>query len=209
MLILIGCESSGIGREAFRRLGYDAYSCDLLPASDGSPYHIQGDIFTAIASRPWEVLIVHPMCTYLCASGLHWNKRRPGRAVLTEQALEFVARLWHCDIDRVCLENPQGCINTRLEFMPKPQYIQPYQFGEDASKRTGLWKRGLLDLKPTRRIAGRQVFYNGKTVERWSNQTDSGQNRLGPSPDRWQVRSQSYPGILNAMALQWAGDLLN
>lgn len=97
------------------------------------------------------------------------------------------------------MENPVGCINSRLPFMPKPQYVQPYDFGEDASKKTGLWLRGLPPLVPTERVAGRIV--NGK--ERWANQTDSGQNNLGPSDDRWKLRSYTYQGIADAMAKQW------
>jgi hypothetical protein len=103
----------------------------------------------------------------------------------------------------MCLENPVGCINTRLDFMPKPQYIQPYHFGEDASKKTGLWLRGLKPLKPTELIEGRKVVKNGKIYRRWSNQTDSGQNKLGPSKTRGKDRSLTYEGIAHAMANQW------
>ena len=104
------------------------------------------------------------------------------------------------DIPKIALENPQGCIGTRIR--KASQYIQPYDFGDDASKKTGLWLKGLPLLKPTNRVNGRMVEHNGKIVERWSNQTDSGQNNLGPSDDRWKIRSYTYPGIANAMADQ-------
>lgn len=105
----------------------------------------------------------------------------------------------------MCLENPQGRINTRLSFMPRPQYVQPYQFGADASKKTGLWLRGLpfLPIDPLKRFPGRWVLYKGKWVERWSNQTDSGQNREPPADDRWKIRSETYPQIAEAFAQAW------
>jgi hypothetical protein len=106
MFVLIGCESSGEVREAFRRNGHDAWSCDLLPADDGSAHHLQCDVFEAIASRQWDVGIFHPPCTYLSSSGLHWNKRVPGRAQQTEDALEFVRRLMGCNVPRWAIENP-------------------------------------------------------------------------------------------------------
>ena len=201
MKILIACEYSGIVRDAFTAKGHDVTSCDLLP-TERPGKHIQGDVLN-ILWRDWDMMIAHPECTYLCSSGLHWNKRIEGRAEKTEEALEFITLLWSSGIPKVCLENPVGCINTRLDFMPKPQYIQPYHFGEDASKKTGLWLRGLKPLKPTELIEGRKVVKNGKIYRRWSNQTDSGQNKLGPSKTRGKDRSLTYEGIAYAMANQW------
>lgn len=196
MRILIACERSGIVREAFRRLGHDAWSCDLEPAEDSSAFHIQGDAIDA-AGRGWDLMIAHPECRYLSVSGLHWNRRRQERAALTEQAAEFAVALWNAPVARVALENPVGILSRRIR---KPdQIIQPYDFGENASKATCLWLRGLPPLKPTQRVAGRMV--NGR--ERWANQTDSGQNRLGPSPTRSMDRARTYPGIAEAMAEQW------
>jgi hypothetical protein len=206
MKVLIACEYSGRSREAFRALGHDAWSCDLLPAEDGSEYHIQGDLFEVVASGDWDLLVAHPPCTYLCSSGLHWNKRVPGRAEKTEEALEFVRRIMALPVPRIAIENPMGCISTRIR--PADQYVQPYEFGDDASKKTGLWLKGLplLVADPAQRVPGRMVTLpSGKTVERWANQTDSGQNRLGPGEDRWKERSRTYMGIANAMALQWGG----
>jgi hypothetical protein len=143
-------------------------------------------------------MIAHPPCTYLSVSGQHWNKRRPERVQLTEDALDFVRLLLDAPIDRIALENPIGIISTRIR---KPdQIVQPYQFGDDASKATCLWLKNLPLLQPTRHVEPR--ICGGK--RRWANQTDSGQNRLGPSPDRWKERSITYQGIANAMAAQWS-----
>ena len=164
MKILIACEYSGIVRDAFTAKGHDATSCDLLP-TERPGKHIQGDVLD-ILFEDWDMMIAHPECTYICSSGLHWNNRIEGRAEKTEAALEFITYLWSSGIPKICLENPVGCINTRLDFMPKPQYIQPYHFGEDASKKTGLWLRGLKPLKPTKLIEGREVIKNGKIYRR-------------------------------------------
>ena len=205
MKILVGCESSGAVRRLLRARGHEAWSCDLLASEDGSPHHLQGDVFEILASQRWDMLIAHPPCTYLCVSGLHWNKRRPGRAEKTEEALVFFRQLWEADVPRIALENPIGCVSSRIA---KPtQIIQPYQFGDDASKATCLWLKGLPRLRPTVRLPGRVVMHNGKQVERWSNQTDSGQNRLGPSEDRWRERSRTYVGVATAMAEQWTENL--
>jgi hypothetical protein len=200
----VACESSGVVREAFRARGHDAYSNDLLPADDGSPHHLQEDVFRAIyAGEDWDLIIAHPPCTYLSVSGLHWNKRRPERAEKTEDAIRFFRAILECPFDKIAIENPVGCISTIIR---KPdQIVQPYEFGEDASKKTCLWLKGLppLDKDPSKRLKGRVVLHKGKEVERWSNQTDSGQNRLGPSPDRWKQRSVTYQGIADAMAEKW------
>jgi len=198
MNVLVACEFSGVVRDAFRRLGHNAWSCDLLPAPGA---HIVGDALD-ISYNPfyeWDLMVAHPPCTYLCSSGLHWNKRDTKRQQLTEDALQFVTKLMDAPIDKICVENPVGCISTRIR---KPdQYIQPYEFGHDASKKTGLWLKGLTLLQPTLYIEPRIV--DGK--KRWSNQTDSGQNKLAPSKDRWKLRSVTYQGIADAMAQQWGG----
>lgn len=206
MRVLIACESSGESRDAFRRLGHDAWSCDLQAADDGSPYHFQCDVrhlFHVFPPFYWDLVIAHPDCTYLCISGLHWNKRVPGRAQKTEDALKFVQWLMGLPVHRYAIENPVGCISTRIR--PADQYIQPYEFGEDASKKTGLWLKNLplLPIDPAKRFAGRRVIWNGKEVERWSNQTDSGNNALSDSADRWKIRSRTYSGIARAFAETW------
>ena len=195
--VLVACEYSGAVRDAFIRAGHYAASCDILPSESPLGDHYQCDVLD-ILDHGWDLMIAHPPCTYLCASGLHWNKRRPERAQQTEDALDFVRRLLDAPIDRIALENPIGCISTRIR---KPdQTIQPHQFGHDASKATCLWLKGLPLLTPTDQIAPRLV--DGR--KRWGNQTDSGQNKLPPSADRWKIRSETYQGIAEAMANQWS-----
>ena len=197
--VLVACEYSGAVRDAFRRRGHDAWSVDLLPDDTGSPWHYQERAENVIGLG-WDLLIAHPPCTYLCSSGLHWNKRVPGREEKTAEALRFVLDLMDADVPRIAIENPVGRIGTGVR--PADQYVQPYQFGHDASKRTGLWLKNLPKLMPTQYVEPRMV--DGRP--RWGNQTDSGQNRLGPSAERWKVRSATYRGIADAMAEQW-GDL--
>lgn len=199
MNVLVGCEFSGKVRDEFRKRRHNAYSCDFLPSED-MEYHLQGDVLDYL-DYPWDLAIFHPPCTYLCASGLHWNHRTPGRSEKTEEALEFVKTLLNLPIPKIALENPVGCISTRLRKWD--EMIQPYHFGDDASKATCLWLKGLPPLMPTVFASPRIVLYKGKLVERWSNQTDSGQNILGPSADRWAERSVTYSGIAKAMAEQW------
>lgn len=201
MRILIACEYSGRVRDAFRERGHDAVSCDLLPSDVGGP-HIQGDVLDYIGDD-WDMMIAHPPCTYLAASGWHWTKRYvPGSKTLTgtarlaaaERALDFVRALMRAPIPCIAIENPIGRINTVIR---KPdQIIQPWWFGDDASKATCLWLKNLPRLVPTNMLPG-----DRRT--RRANQTASGQNKLGPSPLRWKIRSETYPGIAAAMASQW------
>jgi len=206
MNILVGCEESGILRDALIALGHNAVSCDLLPTRRPGP-HYQGDI-RDVLYRAWDAAFFFPPCTYLSVSSIHWNDRGRGWQG-TYDALDFVTLLWNAKhIPLVRLENPVGVINTRLDFMPRPQIVQPYQFGDDASKTTCLWARGLppLAIDPAKRKGGRWVEWprgSGKMVERWANQTDSGQNKLPPSKDRALKRSETYPGIAHALATTW------
>lgn len=195
-MVLVACEYSGTVRDAFIRAGHEAMSCDLLPTDVPGP-HYQGDVRDVLGDK-WDLMVAHPPCTYLCSSGLHWNKRIPGREAQTETALAFVRLLLDAPIPRIALENPVGRIGTAIR--KADQAIHPFEFGHDASKRTCLWLKNLPPLKPTLYIPPRMV--NGKP--RWANQTDSGQNRLGPSEDRWKIRSETYVGIAEAMAAQWS-----
>jgi hypothetical protein len=208
MRVLVACENSGVVRDAFTARGHYAISCDLLPDESikGGP-HLIGDalslledpLFLLVLGGQWDMLIAHPPCTYLCSSGLHWNKRVPGRAKKTEEALQMVEKFMSAPIPRIAIENPVGCISTRIR---KPdQYIQPYQFGHDASKKTGLWLKNLPPLQPEPQDYVEPRMVDGKP--RWGNQTDSGQNKLGPSENRWKLRSKTYKGIAAAMAEQW------
>jgi hypothetical protein len=195
MHILIACEYSGTVRDAFIAKGHDAMSCDLLPTDVPGP-HYQGDVFDII-NNGWDMMIAHPPCTYLSVSGMHWTARGLRDPQLTEDALDFVMRLMAAPIPRIAVENPISVISSRIR---KPdQIINPWQFGHDASKRTCLWLKNLPLLTPTDIVEPRIV--NNK--KRWANQTDSGQNRLPPSEDRWKIRSETYTGIAQAMADQW------
>ena len=195
MRVLIACEYSGAVRDAFMVAGHDAMSCALLPSEVPGP-HYQGDVRDVLGDG-WDLMVAHPPCTYLSVSGMHWTRRGLRDPQLTEDALDFVRLLLAAPIPRIALENPVSIISTRIR---KPdQIVQPWQYGHDASKTTCLWLKNLPALQPAQIIEPRIV--NGR--KRWGNQTDSGQNRLSPSPDRWKRRSATYAGIAAAMAAQW------
>lgn len=227
MIVFIGMETSGALRRRFQALGHETYSADLLPSEDGGEEmaydaegrplgrHLVGDVFDTLnnlkANDLWpDLAVFHPTCTYLTGSaawafkdGPYHQKVKPttlvgaARREAREEALDTVRRIMALPIRRKVIENPIGAIGTRIR---KPdQIIQPNQFGDDASKATCLWLDGLPLLVPTRRVKPRLV--NGR--ERWGNQTDSGQNRLSPSDDRWKDRSRTYGGIADAMTQQW------
>ncbi len=223
MKVLVACEYSGTVRDAFIAKGHDTMSCDLLPTEKPGP-HYQGDVLDIIEDG-WDLMIAHPPCTYLTCSAEWAYKERheiknkklspdklygAERAAARHEAVLFFLNLIgegfiaH-DIPMIAVENPIGIISTA--YRKPDQTIQPYQFGEDASKATCLWLKNLPLLKQTQRYGGRIVEWpkgSGKMVERWRNQTDSGQSNLSPSADRWKTRSYTYPGIANAMAEQWS-----
>lgn len=185
MRILIACEFSGIVREAFRALGHEAYSCDILPTEDNG-FHIQDDV-RRIINDDWDIMIAHPPCTHLAVSGARWFK---GKEKEQQEALDFVRFLLDAPIEKICLENPISIISTHIR---KPdQIIQPWQYGHEETKSTCLWLKGLPRLVPTQVMEIRN-----------RNLTPSGQNKLGPSPDRWRTRSRTYTGVAAAMAAQW------
>lgn len=193
MRVLIACEYSGTVRDAFIKRGHKAWSCDLLD-TDQPGNHVKGDV-RSVFHLSWDLMIAFPPCTYLCSSGLHWNKRRPERAAQTEEALDFIRMLMAAPFPRIAIENPVGCISSRIR---KPdQIIQPWQFGHPESKTTCLWLKGLPLLMPT------NILQKPNGGGRWENQTPSGQNNLGPSADRWKIRSKTYQGIADSMAEQW------
>jgi hypothetical protein len=209
MRVLIGYESSGTVREAFRALGHNAWSCDLQTADDGSPYHYQCDIWEVV-SQQWDMAIFHPSCTFLTISaawaftdGPYHQQVKPetlvgqARRDARDQALDDVRRLMALPYPKA-IENPIGAISKAIR--------KPDQFGDDASKATCLWLDRLPKLEPTCHVPGRIVEWpkgSGKMVERWGNQTDGGQNKLTPSASRWKDRSKTYAGIANAFADQW------
>lgn len=188
MRVLVACEFSGVVRDAFRKRGHDAWSCDLLPADDGSEYHYQDDVRNVLgrgkpwAILPWDLMIAHPPCTHLAVSGARWFKNKQ---VEQAEALEFVRFLLDAPIPRIALENPVSIISSRIR---KPdQVIQPWQFGHGETKATCLWLKNLPKLKPTNIVEGREARVH----------------KLPPSPDRWKLRSVTYTGIAEAMAEQW------
>jgi hypothetical protein len=207
--VLVGCEQFGVMREAFRRRGHDAWSCDLKPARDGSRYHLQCDVLTVLDDG-WDVAIFHPDCTFLtCAAewaygdGPYHQKVKPGTLVgaarreAREEAIRFVFRLRDCKIPRKAIENPVGVLSRR--WRKADQTVQPNWFGDDASKATCWWLEELPHLTRTKQVAPRMV--NGRP--RWANQTDGGQNKLPPSADRAMQRAATYPGLAAACAEQW------
>ena len=248
MNVLITHERSGIVSAAFRALGHRAFSCDIAPLEFGHTqamlsFHLNCDALIAMRdgcpmedgpNGPWHIIIMHPECTYTNGAGIHWNNRGRGWAK-TEEALNHVRS---CMLTASVyarkgwgLENPVGLIGTRIR--PADQWIQPYMFGDDASKRTGLWLHGLplldtlgkwvdprwvcsecghvsteeyaavwRDMDGVSRCPRHQEGLP-KLRPRWANQTDSGQNRLGPSETRSADRARTYPGIAKAMAEQW------
>ena len=214
MKVLIACEYSGRVRDAFIRGGHEAMSCDLLPTDSPGP-HYQGDVRDVLHDG-WDLMVAHPPCTYLSVSGMHWTTRGLRDPQLTEDALDFVRLLMAAPIPRKCIENPVSVISTRIR---KPtQTVHPWMFGHDASKATCLWLENLPALRPTS-VVNPTYYCCGLPIDdlfacpnccgekkarpRWANQKPSGQNKLGPSDDRWKIRSETYQGIADAMADQW------
>lgn len=196
MKILVACEFSGTVRRAFAARGHDAWSCDLLPAEDGSNRHIVGDA-RDILGDGWNLLIVaHPPCTRLCNSGVRWLSNPPrGRTIddmwrdLDEGAALF-SSFWNAPIDRICVENPvmHRHAKTRIiNYEPPAQSVQPWQFGHGEIKRTCFWLRNLPALVPTNVVDGRTARVH----------------RMPPGPDRAKERSRFFSGIADAMADQW------
>ena len=181
--VLIACEFSGVVREAFSRLGHDAYSCDLLPCELGTAWHIQNSVLDRL-NDGWDMMICFPPCTHLAVSGARWFK---GKLKEQAEALDFVRLLLDAPIPRIALENPIGVISTHIR---KPdQIIQPWQFGHGETKATCLWLKGLPPLRATNIVSGREARVH----------------RMSPGPDRWKERSRTLPGIGEAMADQWGG----
>tara|TARA_R100000655_G_scaffold100824_1_gene145475 strand:+ start:398 stop:1153 length:756 start_codon:yes stop_codon:yes gene_type:complete len=206
MKILIACEYSGIVRDAFIKKGHNAWSCDLLP-SEGDPKnnhkHLQYDVNYALdLVDDWDMIIAFPPCTFLCSSGLRWinDPRHPNRHEDQRHALDLVKRIWAYDCKYICIENPIGILSSK--FMKPSQYIQPYQFGHDASKKTCLWLKGLPKLVPTSDMTKEDVTYvtlnNGKRFSKWYYDC----SKL-PHSQRAKARSKFWEGVASAMADQW------
>lgn len=193
---LIGCETSGIVRRAFFDRGFDAWSCDLLPAEDGSNRHIRGDI-RDLLGEGWDLLaVMHPPCTRLCNSGVRWLSKAPPGRTLADMRAELVdgaalfSACWNAPIDRIAVENPVMHRHAKaliVNYQAPAQSVQPWQFGHGETKRTCFWLKGLPPLRPTDIVPGRAARVH----------------RMSPGPDRWRERSRFYPGIASAMADQW------
>jgi hypothetical protein len=191
----VACEFSGVVREAFRQLGHDAVSCDLLPTNNNPPtnrpIHYTGDVFDIILDG-WDLMIAHPPCTRLANSGNRWRK---GKEKEEQEAIDFVQLLMDAPIPRIAVENPIGILSTRIR---KPdQIVQPWMFGDEATKTTCLWLKNLPLLVPTNIVdkGERHITKSGRSLPKWYN--------LPPSPDRAALRSITFPGFARAMAEQW------
>jgi len=192
MKVLIGCERSGVVRRAFRALGHEAWSCDLLPSDDNSKYHIQCDVLDIINDN-WTLAILHPECTYLCNSGVRWLHTQPGRWWKMIQAAMFFRKCLAANAAHVCVENPiPHCYAMEIIEQRYSQVIQPWQYGHGETKATCLWLHNLPPLQATNVVEGRE----GRI------------HRLPPGPNRSRERSRTYQGVALAFAEQW-GALLN
>lgn len=181
MKVLIGCEFSGIVRNAFIKQGHDAISCDLLPTERPGP-HYRGDVFDAIKSDRWDMMIAHPPCTRLAVSGARWFSQYIKEQ---QEAVNFFMKLANADIPRIAVENPISIMST--VYRKPDQIIQPWQFGHGETKAICLWLKGLPKLEPTNIVEGREARIH----------------KMPPGPDRWKNRSRFYTGIAEAMAEQW------
>lgn len=231
MRIIVACEESQAVTKQLRHLGHDAFSCDLLPCSGGHPeWHFQEDIFKIIennggelqngqinkSKQKWEMMIAHPPCTFLAVSGARWfyhpedknlaqdirrpHPKFPNRRKEQSEAIEFFKRLYYSDIPKIAIENPIGVINTK--FKKPTQIIQPYMFGDEATKTTCLWLRNLPELIPTKIVSKgeRITFKSGKSQPKWYSDALS---KAKNSEERRTLRSKTFDGIARAMATQW------
>lgn len=201
MKVLIGCEFSGVVRRAFRELGHDAWSCDLLESEDDSEFHIQGDVL-GVLDKGWDLAIFHPHCTYLTNAGVRHlhdrvtsvNGKRASvsgseRWVAMFDGAAFFNRLKNSDIPRIAIENPIPHRYARTLIGDYAQIIQPWMFGHGETKATCLWLKNLPKLTPTNIVEGREARVH----------------RMAPGPNRWKERSRTLPGIAAAFAAQWGG----
>lgn len=218
--ILIACEESQATTKAFRKLGHEAYSCDLLPCSGGHPeWHFQQDIFEVI-NDGWDMMIAHPPCTFLTGSGVQWlshpddkhlpfedrrpNPKYPNRRQDMLDSVEFVKALYNSNIDKIAIENPVGLLSSKWR---KPdQIIQPWMFGDEATKTTCLWLKNLPELLPTDIVGKgeRTVFSSGKSHPKWY--ADALKNAK-TKEERQTLRSKTFPGMADAFAVQWGSIL--
>lgn len=221
MRVLVACETSGIARRAFSDLGHDVWSCDILPAEDGSNRHIRCDVRDGILKDGWDLLaVMHPPCTRLCRSGRRWMsgagkwtepRQLPKGRTIEDMRAEFEEGVsvfiacWEAPIDRVAIENPEmnDLARDRMPTdLPRPQMVQPFWFGEPAYKGTGWYLRGLPPLSATNLLS--EPDRGSDEWKRWN-----AVHRMPPGHDRTRLRSRSYPGMMAAAAAQWCGYAVN
>lgn len=187
MRILVACEESQAVTIELRKLGHEAYSCDILDCSGGHPeWHIKEDVLENLWRYKWDMIIAFPPCTDLASSGARWFKEKQ-RHGIQQKSIDFFMKFVNAKCDKIAIENPIGIMSTK--YRKPDQIIQPWQFGHGETKSTCLWLKGLPKLKPTNIVEGREQRI-------W---------RMAPGPERAKLRSKTYPGIAKAMAEQWAG----
>lgn len=202
--ILIACEESQVICKTFRKLGYEAYSNDLIECSGNHPeWHLQMDVFEAIKLKKWDLMIAHPPCQYLTVTANRSFLNNPGRWEKRLEAIKFVYKLMNVDIHHICIENPVGVISTHIR---KPdQYIQPYQFGHPDSKKTGLWLKNLPLLIPTNIVEPEYIYPKNGSTHRMS-KTHANSSSTN-NKNNAKLRSVTYQGIADAMVNQWSNYL--
>ena len=205
MRVLVACEFSGVVRRAFRAMGHDAWSCDLLPAEDGDEHHIQGDAIEAAYGQPWDLMISHAECTFLTNAGVkhlyHGGRKENGPDLDRWQKMEagaaFYNKLLAAPIEKIAAENPvMHGYAQKLVGGKATQYVQPWWFGEPFFKATGLRLKNLAKLVATNKLTPPRP--GTSEHKRWSKI-----HRMPPGPDRWKERSRTFEGIAKAMAEQW------
>ena len=209
MRVLIACEESQTVCKAFRERGHEAYSCDLQACSGGHPeWHLQIDVFEALYLKKWDLIIMHPPCTAICTTGNRVYGIGKVKEQIRKESATWTQELFKQATNvclRVCMENPRGVLNGMFEWLPKPQYIQPYNFGHPTSKLTGLWLHGLPKLQNTETVTPEFVISrSGKKHSKLHWETPSTNNL-----ENAKIRSKTFPGIARAMAEQWSDNLLS
>ena len=195
MKVLIACEYSGTVREEFIKLGHNAISCDLLPSDKTGP-HYQGDIFDII-NDVYDLMIAHPPCTYLTNSGVTWLHKDIKRWPMLFEGAEFFKKLLNANIPKIAIENPimHKYAKERIGGVKQSQVIQPWMFGHMEQKATCLWLKNLPLLQPTNNVKAEMMNLPNNERQRL--------HYLPPSKDRWKLRSTTYQGIADAMAISW------
>jgi len=201
MRVLIACEYSATVRDAFRDLGHDAWSCDILPTEGDPAWHIQGDAIEVAYAGGWDLMIAHPPCTYMTNAGVTWLHKDPTRWAKLDDAAKFFRALYEAPIRRVAIENPimHKYAKERIGGIRQTQTIQPYHFGHLEQKATCLWLKGLMPLRHTSDLKAETRALPDNERQRL--------HYLPPGPDRWKERSRTFRGIADAFASQWGGNI--